>query len=274
MNSMSVVFIALRRKNKRNYALLFGCLIFSALLITAYCLMMRSPTVLNTLPEGGDSRKQVMMIFVLAVIGCGAFTLYAAGLFFRHKSREVGIFLVLGASKQTLVRQLRREVGGLSILACALGLVLGTPLSWLVWSMFRLTLIDTPEMALLFDFRAYSIPVAFSAFVILALLCMLSRFLKRTNILDIVSESHRAEPVRSVPRLYGIVGIALIIVGALLGYFTPAFCVRILHWYPPEGLTAITYLPMLIGLYMLLCHTVVNGWRRGKIVIPIWLPRE
>lgn len=72
MNSMSVVFIALRRKNKRNYALLFGCLIFSALLITAYCLMMRSPTVLNTLPEGGDSRKQVMMIFVLAVIGCGA----------------------------------------------------------------------------------------------------------------------------------------------------------------------------------------------------------
>ena len=206
MNSFSDVYFALRRKNKSQYALLFGCLFFSVLLITAYCLMMRSPTVMNTLPEGGDSRKQVMMIFVLSVIGCGAFTLYAAGLFFRHKSREVGIFLALGASKQTLVRKLRREVGGIALLACSLGMALGTPLSWLVWGVFRLTFIDTPEMALLFDFRAYGISAAFSVFVILTLLLMLSRFLGRTNILDIVSESHRAEPVRSVPRFFGIVG--------------------------------------------------------------------
>lgn len=268
MNNFSDVYFALRRKNKSQYALLFGCLFFSVLLITAYCLMMRSPTVMNTLPEGGDSRKQVMMIFVLSVIGCGAFTLYAAGLFFRHKSREIGIFLALGASKQTLVRKLRREVGGIALLACSLGMALGTPLSWLVWGVFRLTLIDTPEMALLFDLRAYGISAAFSVFVILTLLLMLSRFLGRTNILDIVSESHRAEPVRSVPRYYGIVGIALMTVGALLGYFTPSFCVKVLHWYAPDGLTAVFHLPTLIGLYMLLLHTVVNGWRRGRSRYP------
>lgn len=268
MKSLSEVFATLRNKNKGQYWLLFACLFFSVLLITAYCLMMRSPTVLNVLPEGGDSRKQVMMIFVLAVIGCGAFTLYAAGLFFRYKSREMGTFLALGASRTVLARQLRREVGVIAALACGLGMLLGTPLAWLVWSIFRLTLMDTPEMALLFDFRAYVIPAAFSLFVMGALLVMLVRFLGRVNILDIISESHRAEPIRAVPRWFGLGGIALVLIGAVLGYFVPSFCVLQLHWYPPEGLTAIFYLPALIGLYMLLLHTVVNGWKKGKSRYP------
>lgn len=268
MNSLSQVFSTLRKKSRGQYALLFGCLFFSVLLITAYCLMMRSPTVLNTLPVGGDSRKQVMMVFVLAVVGCGAFTLYASGLFFRQKSREAGIFLALGASKKVLARLLRREVGLIAVLACALGMALGTPLAWGVWSIFRLTLVDTPEMMLFFDFRAYGIALAFSAFVIFALLGLLRSFLKRTNIIDIVSEAHRAEPIRAVSRRYGIIGIALLILGALLGYFAPVFCVLVLHWYAPEWLTAVFYLPALTGLYLLLLHTVVNGWRRGKSRYP------
>lgn len=71
MKHFSEVYSHLRRKNRKQYGLLAGCCFFSVLLITAYVCMMRSPTILNVLPEGGDSRKQVMMIFVLAVIGCG-----------------------------------------------------------------------------------------------------------------------------------------------------------------------------------------------------------
>lgn len=70
MKNLSEVFAVLRKKGRGQYVLLFGCLFFSVLLITAYCLMMCSPTVRNVLPVGGDSRKQVMMIFVLVVIGC------------------------------------------------------------------------------------------------------------------------------------------------------------------------------------------------------------
>lgn len=268
MKRLEQVFTTLRKQSRGQYALLFGCLFFSVLLITAFCLMMRSPTVLNVLPEGGDSRKQVMMIFVLAVIGCGAFTLYAAGLFYRHKSREMGVLLALGASRAVLARQLRREVSVIAAASCALGMALGTPLAWLVWSVFRLTLMDTPEMALLFDFGAYAIPAAFTVFVILALLWMLSRFLGRVNILDIISEAHRAEPIRAVPKWFGVVGIALLVFGAVLGYFTPGLIIKRLRWYPPEWLTAILYLPALVGLYMLLLHTVVNGWRRGKSRYP------
>ena len=67
MASFSQVYAQLRQKGRSQYALLAGCCFFSTLLITAYVLMMRSPTVLTVLPEGGDSRKQVMMIFAPAM---------------------------------------------------------------------------------------------------------------------------------------------------------------------------------------------------------------
>lgn len=264
MKDIRAVFSALRKNGKGQYKLLSGCLFFGSLLITAFCMMMYSPTVQNTLPQGGDSRKQVMMIFILAVIGCAAFSVYASGLFFRYKSRETGVFLALGLSRKTLSQQLRREVIQLAVASCGAGLILGTPLCWLIWSLFRLSLVDTPEMALIFDLRAYLIPLAFLLFVLIMLLVMQKRFLARVNVLDIIQESHRAEPVRAVPRWYGWGGILMIAIGCLLGYFVPSFCVRVLHWYAPAIFTAPFYLPALIGLYWVLLYTVVGGWHRGK----------
>ena len=125
MTRFSQVTAALRRKSLGQYALLTLCCFVSVLLITAYASMMGSPTVLSVFPEGGDSRKQMTMIFVLAVLGCGVFTTYASGLFFRHKSRDVGILLALGASKDQLRRVLAGELALMSLSACALGALLG-----------------------------------------------------------------------------------------------------------------------------------------------------
>lgn len=264
MKSLNSVFETLRKKEKSQYALLAGCLFFGSLIITAFCMLMYSPTVQNTLPEGGDSRKQVMMIFVLAVIGCAAFSVYAAGLFFRYKSRESGVFLALGVSKKVLGRQQRREVSRLVLVSCGVGMILGTPLCWIIWSIFRLVLVDKPEMTLIFDLRAYVIPSAFTVFVLSSLLVMQRRSLSRVNVLDIIQESHRAEPIHNVPRWYGWGGICMMILGGLLGYFVPVFFVQVLHWYAPGVFTAPFYLPALIGLYWVLLYTVTGGWHRGK----------
>lgn len=263
MTRFSQVTAALRRKSLGQYALLTLCCFVSVLLITAYASMMRSPTVLSVFPEGGDSRKQMTMIFVLAVLGCGVFTTYASGLFFRHKSREVGILLALGASRGQLRRVLAGELALMSLSACALGALLGTPLAWCLWQGFRLLLVDSEEMALAFDPRAYLLALAFSLFVAAMLFFMLGRFLRRTNILDVVNESRKSEPIRAVPRWYGPLGIALLAAGGLLGYLAPSFFILVLRWYAPGALTALFYLPALAGLYMILLHTVVNGWRRG-----------
>ena len=263
MTAFSQVYAALRRKNRGQYALLAGCSFFSVLLITAYACMMRSPTILTVLPEGGDSRKQVMMVFVLAVIGCAVFTAYAAGLFFRQKSRETGVFLALGASRKQLRRELGKELAVISLSSCAAGAILGGPLAWSVWQLFRLFLVDSQEMALLsFDPEAYVLSLAFAAYVVGMLFLLGGRSVRKTNIIDIVQESHTSEPIRDVKRWYGPVGIFLVAVGAVAGYLMPSFFIGVLHWYPPEGLTAVFYLPALIGLYMMLLHTVVNGWRK------------
>ena len=275
MTRFSQVTAALRRKSLGQYALLTLCCFVSVLLITAYASMMGSPTVLSVFPEGGDSRKQMTMIFVLAVLGCGVFTTYASGLFFRHKSRDVGILLALGASKDQLRRVLTGELTLMSLSACALGALLGTPLAWFIWQGFRLLLVDSEEMALAFDSHAYLLALAFdshayllalafSLFVVVMLFVMLGRFLRRTNILDVVNESRKSEPIRAVPRWYGPLGIILLAAGGFLGYMAPQFFILVLHWYAPDALTALFYLPALAGLYMILLHTVVNGWRRGS----------
>ena len=216
----------LRRKNRKQYLLLAGCCFFSVLLITAFACMMRSPTVLSVLPEGGDSRKQVMMIFVLTVIGCAVFTTYAAGLFFREKSREMGIFLALGTPRFLLRRVLARELSLTAILSCGAGAVLGGPLAWGIWQLFRLILVDTEEMRLSFDPRCYVLSAAFILFVLGMLLILGARAVRRTDILSVIRESHTAEPIRAVPRWYGPVGILLVIGGGLLGYLTPSFFIR------------------------------------------------
>lgn len=264
MRHFSEVCALMRRKNKKQYALLAGCCFFSVLLITAYVCMMRAPTVLNVLPEGGDSRKQVMMIFILAVIGCAVFTTYAAGLFLRQKSRETGVFLALGASRAQVWGELSRELGVLSLGACAAGAALGGPLAWVLWKFFRLAVVDSEEMRLTFDPSAYGLSLAFSAFVMVMIFFLGRRSVKRANIIDIVQESHKSEPIRDVPRWYGPAGIGLLVLGGFLGYMAPNFFVLVLHWYPPEGLTAIFFLPALVGLYMILLHTVVNGWNGKK----------
>ena len=262
MTTFSQVYGALRRKSKGQYALLAGCGFFSVLLITAYVCMMRSPTILTVLPEGGDSRKQVMMVFVLAVIGCAVFTTYAAGLFFRQKSRETGVFLALGATRRQLQKEMEKELAVISLTSCAAGAVLGGPLAWGVWQLFRLFLVDSQEMALTFDPQSYFLSLGFAAYVVIMLFLLGGRSIRRTNIIDIVQESHKSEPIREVKRWYGPVGIILVIVGALAGYLAPSFFILGLHWYPPEVLTAVFYLPALIGIYMILLHTMVNGWRK------------
>ncbi|MBM6926701.1 FtsX-like permease family protein [Pseudoflavonifractor phocaeensis] len=262
MTTFSQVYAALRRKNKGQYVLLAGCSFFSVLLITAYACMMRAPTILSVLPEGGDSRKQVMMVFVLAVLGCAVFTAYAAGLFFRQKSRETGVFLALGATRRQLHAELGKELALISLCSCAAGAILGGPLAWGIWQLFRLFLVDSQEMALTFDPEAYLLSLAFAVYVVAMLFLMGNRAVRRTNIIDIVQESHTSEPIREVKRWYGPVGIVLVAVGALAGYLMPSFFIRVLRWYPPTVVDAVFYLPALVGMYMMLLHTVVNGWRK------------
>lgn len=172
------------------------------------------------------------------------------------------MFLALGASRGQVQALLLPEVCVLGLTACGAGAVLGVPLAFGLWQLFRAFVVDSGEMVLRFDFGALAWPLAFAAYTVLMLLWMGRRSVRRASIMEVVRQSHTAEPVRAVPRFYGWLGILLTAAGCLCGYLVPTICVRWLHWYAPAIFTAPFYLPALAGLYMMLLHTVANGWGR------------
>ena len=126
----------LQRADRKHAHLYLFCNFTALMIISAYTGMMLSPTVQATFPPGGDSRKQMTAIFVLALFGCVVFTVYASGLFFRKKAKQLGTLMALGASGRKLLPGLLKEVLLLSSLSSLAGILAGFPFVILLWISF------------------------------------------------------------------------------------------------------------------------------------------
>lgn len=253
----------LQRADRKQAILYLFCNFISLMLISAYSAMIFSPTILTVLPEGGDSRKQIIAIFVLALFGCTVFTIYAASLFFRKKSRQLGTLMALGASRRRLAPGLFREVFTLSTVSALAGLLMGFPFVWLLWSLFRMLIVDSAQMKLVLDFRCLFVSVPFFLIVVLFSCITAFRYLRRTNIMDTIREEHKNEPVRELGKWCGPVGVVVLLIGAVAGYNASAVYQSLFSAYPPVWIN-VFYAPVFIGLYMIILHTVVHGWGRNK----------
>lgn len=253
----------LHRADRKQSRLYLFCNFIALMIISAYSALMLSPTVQKVFPEGGDSRKQMYMIFVMTLVGCVVFTIYALGLFFRHKSGQLGVLMALGASRRRLAPGLFREVIGLSGVSAIAGTIAGFPFVWIIWHAFRLLLVDSSDMVLTFDFRCLLISLLFMLLVV-GFACLTAwRYLKRTNIMEVIREEHINEPVKELGRWCGPVGFLVLLCGAVMGYGAPIACFKWFEIYPPEWLSVL-YAPVFVGLYMIMLHTVVHGWRSHK----------
>lgn len=253
----------LQKADRKQSRLYLFCNFMALMIISAYSALMLSPTVQKVFPEGGDSRKQMHMIFVMTLLGCVVFTIYALGLFFRHKSRQLGVLMALGASRKRLAPGLYREVILLSGVSAVLGTAAGFPFVWVIWHAFRLLLVDSSEMVLTFDFRCLFISLLFLVLVV-GFACLTAwRYLKKTNIMEVIREEHINEPVKELGRWCGPVGFLVLLIGAVIGFEAPAMWHVWFLAYPPDWL-GVLYAPVFVGLYMVMLHTVVHGWRSHK----------
>lgn len=249
----------LQKSDPKQAVLYLFCNFISSMLISAYTALMFSPTVQNVFPIGGDSRKQMNMVFILSLVGCIIFTIYAASLFFRKKSRQLGILMALGASKKRLLPSVFQEVLLFSGTSSLSGLVAGFPFVWIIWNLFRLFLIDSKEMVLTFDFKCLYASIAFVLLIILFSCLTAYYYLIQTNIMDVVQKEHKNEPVKELGRWCGPVGIIILFTGAILGYLSGSIYEWLFSAYPPSWLN-LTYAPVLVGLYMIMLHTIIYGW--------------
>lgn len=250
----------LRQADRKQSRLYLFCNFTALMIISAYSALMFSPTVQTVFPEGGDSRKMMYMIFIMTLVGCVVFTIYALGLFFRHKSGQLGVLMALGASRKRLAPGLFREVFILSGVSAIVGIIAGFPFVWIIWNGFKLILIDSSEMTLSFDFRCVFISLIF-LFLVVGFACLTAwRYLKKTNIMEVIREEHINEPVKELGRWCGPVGVVVLLTGAVLGYGVPSICHSWFHTFPPAWVN-IFYAPVFVGLYMIMLHTVVHGWK-------------
>lgn len=263
MMNMKQMEQKLQRADRKQSRLYLFCNFMALIIISAYSALMLSPTVQKVFPEGGDSAKQMYMIFVMTLVGCVVFTIYALGLFFRHKSGQLGILMALGASRKRLAPGLFREVILLSGVSAIAGTAAGFPFVWVIWHAFRLFLVDSSDMVLTFDFRCLFISLLFLLLVV-GFACLTAwRYLKKTNIMEVIREEHINEPVKEPGRWCGPVGFLVLLTGAVLGYGAPWACHAWFSMYSPAWVS-VFYAPVFVGLYMIMLHTVVHGWKSHR----------
>lgn len=237
----------LRKRNKGDYRQFQFSTAFAVMLISSFLMLVCSPLIQGALPEGGDSGKQVWLSFGVSAIGCIVFVLYVTKLFLRYKSREIGIFLALGAEKHTLKRSLAGELARMTAVCSAAGILLGAVIAFIAGNIIEVLVADVYDGDFTFTLSGLLLSVCYALILFLFIQFQAGRAMKRTNVIEVINEQRRQEPMKkSVSKAYLISGIALTLAGIFLGSWTNTF-----------------YLAAVFGVYRVLVYAV-SSHQKGR----------
>lgn len=125
-----------------------------------------------------------------------------------------GNWEVTGMTRNKIFAKLRRKNKGqygilafcifLSVLlltgaAAALGLLGAIPLSWLIWKLFESFLVSTEEMEYHFGIGGLLVGLVFAIILAILLGAAGRKFVKKTNVMDILRTQHQPEMVKKIP---------------------------------------------------------------------------
>lgn len=252
----------LRHYNKASYIQLVFCLVLAITFITSFTIILFSPMVQETFPEGGDSRKQVYMIFGVTVIGCWVFIVYALTLFLRFKSKEIGVLLALGAQKKQIAHNLSSEIRRIMFACMITGVIGDIILSFFIWTLMKSFFIQGNKYSYSITIYTIIIMAIFILIVAFTVANINKKYMKRTSILEFIYEQQKSETIKTVKIGYGICGLILTISGVILGYVVPIIIAYTKKSSLP-GFWGITYLFSVIGIYMCIVY-IVMGRRLGR----------
>lgn len=253
----------LRKCNKKEYLQFQFCITLSIFLITSYLFMYGSDLVQKTLPSGGDSRKIADMIFAVAIAGCVMFSIYATSLFLRYKSREIGVFLALGAPKKKLEQALFGEIGKMMTVSSVIGILLGGILAGIIGKVFERIASRGNDNHFTYSVFGAAGGIVYSLILLACVAVLCVRFMKRTNIIDIINEQRKQEPLKkTVTHRYLVLGIVFIAVGVIMGMLVPSVVANVFkHWMGPW--TNLFYILAAVGLYRILVYSIAVH-KKGK----------
>ena len=252
IKTMAELESRLRRTNQKQAALYLFCNFISLMLMTAYSGLMFSPTVQDIFTSGRRQPETVIRHLRSGPVRLRYIYDLCCQPFFAAKIHGSLASLWLSElPEKALAPGLFREVLLLSGSSAVLGTLAGFPFLFLLWTAFRIFIVNSEEMVLNVDFRCLWVSAGFTALVVICACVLAFLYMKRTNILDVIQEEHQNEPVKELGRWCGPVGIVLILAGAVAGYEGPTVYMNVFHRYPSPFLNLL-YAPAFAGLYMVM----------------------
>ncbi len=215
MNVNQIIFRNLK-KNIKNYYLYVFALIFSVALYFAFVTLQYDPSmdeVKGSIKGGAGIRAAAVMLVAIVSV----FLLYANQLFIKRRSKEIGLFQLIGMTKNGIFRLLSAENSILYFCSLFVGIFIGFSASKLITMIFyKVTGVD--EVATLtFSSKALIQTVIVFSVIYLFILLMNYFFIKRQTILSLFrvlsSTESKVKKLSKLQVVIGILGIILIITG-------------------------------------------------------------
>jgi len=216
--SMSIKQLIFRnlKKNIKNYYLYVFALIFSVGLYFAFVTLQYDPSMNEA--KGtvrGAAGLRVGSVLLIAIVT--VFLIYANNLFIKRRSKEIGLFQLVGMTKAKIFQILSTENVMLYFGSMIIGIFLGFSSSKLIL-MVLMKLIGLEEVATLrFSYEALLQTIVVFAAIYVVIMLMNAFYIKRQRILGLFrvnsSTQGKVQRISMFEVLIGIVGIILIGVG-------------------------------------------------------------
>ncbi|RKQ32551.1 ABC transporter permease [Oceanobacillus halophilus] len=213
---MTVFELALRsmRQNMKHYYLYFFALTFSMSLYFVFTSLQHDQAVQNMTHPSVDFSGGLQIAGVMLIVIIGIFTLSANGIFLRRRSREIGLFQLIGLSKGWVARYLMIENILIGLGALLAAIICGPIIS----RMFVLILLNLLDLEGIVGI-SFSVTAAFKTVMVYFLINVITSIqmiqkVYRSTLLDLFQADKRPDltkpPKAVASAIFALLGLALI----------------------------------------------------------------
>lgn len=205
------------RKNMKQYYLYFFALIFSVMLCFSFVTLQSNPTVEKALEESGTATAGFEAATYVLYFIVTFFVLYANHLFMKRRSKEIGLYQLIGMTKGLIIRLIALENIILFVFAVLIGMVTGF-LSSRLFAMMLLKLLEMDDIVTLsFSIVALQQSVMIFSILLVVILIQMVWMIRRVTLISLFNAAQKAD--ERIKRfsifhmIMGILGVGLIIYG-------------------------------------------------------------
>ncbi|MBE1555230.1 bacitracin transport system permease protein [Filibacter limicola] len=205
------------RKNIKHYYLYFFALIFSVVLYFVFSTLEQDSAVLDR--SGGSMGLAFKVAGILLILIAGIFVVYANAIFLKRRSREIGLYQLIGLSKNKVARLLIIE----NVLLSAGALIIGIGAGMLVSRLFLLLLMKLigHEGFITVSFSLAAIIQTIIVFMVISTLTSIQMLftVRRSTLLGLFNAEKKGEQPKK-PRTFRSAVLALLGIGLIVfGYW-------------------------------------------------------